>query len=148
LGLANRRKQMKSRASIRVFAVLVLVVVLLGLPSQVCADPVWTVFRDTIGGSLAGLLVGLAIDVAREGDNGDATRVCFIAGTFAGLGLGIYQAMNESKSEKQSLLRIEPGKTVSLHLTLPEATVQRQVNATGRECTELSYRLRVISVGF
>jgi hypothetical protein len=139
---------MRNRVSIRVFAVVVLVVVLLGLPSQVCADPVWTVFRDTIGGSLAGLLVGLAIDVAREGDNGDATRVCFIAGTFAGLGLGIYQAMNESKSEKQSLLRIEPGKAVSLHLTLPEAAVQRQANATGREYTELAYKLRLVGVSF
>ena len=139
---------MRNRTSIRVFAVVVLVVVLLGLPSQVCADPVWTVFRDTIGGSLAGLLVGIAIDVAREGDDADATRVCFIAGTFAGLGLGIYQATKESKSEKQSLLRIEPGKAVSVHLTLPEATVQRQISATGQEYTELGYKLRLVNVSF
>ena len=139
---------MRNKICIGVFAVVVLVVVLLGLPSQVCADPVWTVFRDTIGGSLAGLLVGIAIDVAREGDDADATRVCFIAGTFVGLGLGIYQASRESAPEKQSLLRIEPGKAVSLHLTLPEATVQRQVNATGRECAELAYKLRLVGVSF
>ena len=139
---------MRNKTSIRVFAIVVLAALLLGLPTQLCADPVWTVFRDTIGGSLAGLLVGIAIDVAREGDDADATRVCFIAGTFAGLGLGIYQAANESKSEKQSLLRIEPGKAVSLHLTLPEATAQRQVNATGPEYTELAYKLRLVGVSF
>jgi hypothetical protein len=97
---------------------------------------------------IAGLLVGLAIDAAREGGDMDGTRVCFIAGTFAGLGLGIYQATRESAQEKHSLLSIEPGKTVSLHLTLPEAAVQRQVNATGREYAELAYKLRVIGVSF
>jgi hypothetical protein len=139
---------MRNNTSIRVFAVVVLVAVFLGLPTQVCADAVWTVFRDTIGGSIAGLLVGLAIDAAREGGDMDGTRVCFIAGTFAGLGLGIYQATRESAQEKHSLLSIEPGKTVSLHLTLPEAAVQRQVNATGREYAELAYKLRVIGVSF
>jgi hypothetical protein len=139
---------MRNEASIRVFAVVVLVVVVVGLPSHVCADPVWTVFRDTIGGSLAGLLVGIAIDVASEGNGADATRVCFVAGTFAGLGLGIYQAAQESKSGKQSLLSIEPGKAVSLRLTLPEVTLQEQTGAAGKEYAELAYKLRVIGVSF
>jgi hypothetical protein len=139
---------MRNETSIRVFAVALLMTFLLSLPSQVCADPVWTVFRDTIGGSMAGLLVGIAIDVAREGDGGDATRVCFVAGTFAGLGLGIYQAVKESKSEKQSLLSIDAGKSVSLRLTLPEVTLQERAGAAGKECTELAYRLRIVGLNF
>jgi hypothetical protein len=139
---------MRKEASIRVLAVVVLAVTLLGLPSQVCADPVWTVFRDTIGGSMAGLLVGIAIDVAREGDDADATRVCFITGTFAGLGLGIYQAVQESKPEKQSLLSIEPGKAISLRLTLPEVTLEKRADAVGKEYAEPVYKLRLIGVSF
>jgi len=139
---------MRHSTSIRILATVVLVTVLSGLPSQVCADPVWTVFRDTIGGSLAGLLVRIAIDVAREGDGADATRVCFVAGTFAGLGLGIYQATKESKPEKQSLLSVEAGKAVSLRLTLPEITLQRRADATGNEYTEPAYKLRVVGLSF
>jgi hypothetical protein len=139
---------MRNATAVRVFSVLVLVPVLAGLPSQACADPVWTVCRDTIGGSIAGLLVGIAIDVAGEGNGADATRACFIAGTFAGLGLGIYQAVQESKPGKQSLLSIEPGKAVSLRLTLPEVTLQEQANAAGKEYAQLAYRLRVIGVSF
>lgn len=139
---------MRRELSIRTFVILFLASILVSLPSQLCADPVWTVFRDTIGGSLAGLLVGLAIDVAAEGNGADATRVCFIAGTFAGLGLGIYQAVQESKPQKQSLLSIEPGKAVSLRLVLPEVAYAKRVDAVGKECPEPAYKLRLVGVRF
>jgi len=139
---------MRRESSIRTLAIVFLALILVGLPSQVCADPVWTVFRDTIGGSMAGLLVGIAIDVAREGDDADATRVCFIAGTFAGLSLGIYQAVQESKLQKQSLLSIEPGKAVSLRLVLPEVSLENLADAAGNESSELTYKLRLMGVRF
>lgn len=139
---------MRKKTSVKLVTVLVLALFLVGLPAQVCADPVWTVFRDTIGGSLAGLLVGIAIDVAREGDDADGTRVCFIAGTFAGLGLGIYQATKESKQKDQSLLNIESGKGVSLCLALPEVTLQCQTDPVGGRSSEVAYNLRMIGVSF
>jgi len=139
---------MRRQMQIRILALGFLVLILAGLPSQVSADPVWIVFRDTIGGSLAGLLVGIAIDVAREGDDADATRVCFVAGTFAGLGLGIYQATRESKSEKHSLLNITPGDAASLHVTLPEVVFNRQMDAAGREYIETAYKLRLVGLTF
>jgi len=139
---------MRKEVQIRVLAVCFLMLFVVSLPSQVSADPVWVVFRDTIGGSLAGLLVGVAIDVASEGDDADATRVCFVVGTFAGLGLGIYQAMQESKAEKHSLLSITPGKATSLQLTLPDVVFKKQVDATGREYIEPAYKLRLVGLTF
>jgi len=139
---------MGNKTTVRLAAVVLLASFLVGLPAQVWADPVWTVFRDTIGGSLAGLLVGIAIDVAREGNDADATRVCFIAGTFAGLGLGIYQAAKESGPREQSLLSIDPGRGASLSVALPEVELQRRPDPVRGSSSEIAYSLRVVSVSF
>jgi len=109
---------MRNRYCTRFFSVVVAIAILAGLPSQSFADAAWTIFRDTIGGSLAGLLVGTAVAVAADEWEGDAVRVGFVAGTFLGLGLGIYQAVKESTPapetgpEKESFLipeSVEPG---------------------------------------
>jgi hypothetical protein len=55
------------------------------------ANPMVSVFKSTIYGGLAGLVVGLAIAVASDdNDDGDAIRWGFVGGTFLGLGYGIY----------------------------------------------------------
>lgn len=137
---------MKHGTFVRVVMVVLLAVLIVGLPTRVHADAVWLVLRDTIGGSVAGLLVGGAIALAVE-EGWEPVRVGFIAGTFAGLGLGIYQAVQESKPEQKSLLSIEPGKPVSMRLAFPEVAL-RSVDATGDGRTELAYRLRVIGASF
>jgi hypothetical protein len=58
------------------------------------ANPMVSVFKSTIYGGLAGLVVGLAIEVADDDDSNDALRWSFVGGTFVGLGFGIYHVMS------------------------------------------------------
>jgi hypothetical protein len=55
------------------------------------ANPLVEIFKSTIYGALAGLVVGGAIELAAEGDTeGEALRWGIVGGTFLGLGYGIY----------------------------------------------------------
>ena len=137
---------MRDHVSVRFLAFVLLAAALLGVPAQTHADAAWLVFRDTIGGSMAGLLVGGAIALIGE-DSWEPVRVGFIAGTFAGLGLGVYQAVKESRSEEQSLLDFQRGEPVAIRLVLPEVTVQPGAIAVS-EHAELTYRMRLVSVSF
>lgn len=55
------------------------------------ANPMVEVFKSTIYGGLAGLMLGSAIALAADNDNnGDTIRWSFVGGTFFGFGYGIY----------------------------------------------------------
>ena len=54
------------------------------------ANPMVSVFKSTIYGGLAGLLVGGAIELVKDDADGEALKWGFVVGTFLGLGYGIY----------------------------------------------------------
>jgi hypothetical protein len=143
---------MRSRQYKRFFSVVVAMAILVGLPSQSFADAAWTIFRDTIGGSLAGLLVGTAIAVAGDEWSGEPVRVGFVAGTFLGLGLGIYQAVKESAPapetgpEKESFLIPEPVEPECLSLTSVEARDIDEALPVGIK--QIAIRLDIVTVRF
>jgi hypothetical protein len=49
-----------------------------------------SVFKSTIYGGLAGLVLGLAVELVDEDSDGDAVKWGFVGGTFFGFGYGIY----------------------------------------------------------
>ena len=53
------------------------------------ANPVVEIFKSTVYGAGAGLVVGLAIELIEDQD-GEAIRWGFVGGTFLGMGYGIY----------------------------------------------------------
>lgn len=74
-------------------------------------NPMVEVFKSTIYGGLAGLLVGGAIEWASEDSNGDAVKWGFITGTFVGLGFGLYWV--STRPQPKAALEWEGGE---LHL--------------------------------
>ena len=58
------------------------------------ANPMVSVFKSTIYGGLAGLVLGLAIELVDEDSDGDAVKWGFVGGTFFGFGYGIYHVAN------------------------------------------------------
>ncbi len=62
------------------------------------ANPMVSVFKSTLYGGLAGLVLGLAIELADDDDDGgDAVRLGFVGGTFLGFGYGIYHVTSRSR---------------------------------------------------
>jgi hypothetical protein len=73
------------------------------------ANPMVSVFKSTIYGGLAGLIVGLAIEVAEDDDDSDAIRWGFVGGTFVGLGYGIYHVSSRPEPGRALLERGDDG---------------------------------------
>lgn len=86
------------------------------------ANPVVEVFKSTLYGGAAGLIVGLAIDVARDED-AEGTRWGFVAGTFFGLGYGIYHVSNRPEIQT-SLLQAQDGE-LAWRVPTPSVAVRR-----------------------
>jgi len=57
-------------------------------------NPMVSVAKSTFYGALTGLLVGGALVLATESDDGDIMRWSFVGGTFGGLILGLYHVAN------------------------------------------------------
>ena len=63
-------------------------------------NPMVEVFKSTVYGALAGIVVGLAIEAADDGsDQGEAIRWGFVAGTGAGLLTGVYFTARRAPAE-------------------------------------------------
>ncbi len=54
------------------------------------ANPMVSVFKSTIYGGLAGLVLGLAVELVDDDEDADAVKWGFVGGTFLGFGYGIY----------------------------------------------------------
>ncbi len=86
------------RSAIRALAVALLcVLVISGASSaqiietrQGDANPMVSVFKSTIYGGLAGLVLGLAVELVDDDDDADAVKWGFVGGTFLGFGYGVY----------------------------------------------------------
>lgn len=79
------------------------------------ANPMVSVFKSTLYGGGAGTLLGLAIAVADnddDGNNGDAIRWGFVAGTFFGFAYGIYHV--STRPQPRALLQGGPGRAWAL----------------------------------
>jgi hypothetical protein len=71
-------------------------------------NPMKEVAKSVFYGGLAGLMIGSAIAIADDGgDDGDKVRWGFAAGTFLGLGFGLYHVM--SRPSGAALIEIEDG---------------------------------------
>jgi hypothetical protein len=70
-------------------------------------NPMIEVFKSTIYGALAGLVVGGAIEWASEDSDGDAVKWGFITGTFVGLGFGLYWV--NTRPQPRALFELEQG---------------------------------------
>jgi hypothetical protein len=70
-------------------------------------NPVLEVAKSTIYGGLAGLVVGGAIALVTETDDGEVVKWGFVSGTFLGLGFGIYHVSR--RPEPTGLLHVEDG---------------------------------------
>jgi hypothetical protein len=79
------------------------------------ANPMVSVFKSTIYGGLAGLVLGGAIELIDEDDDSDALRWGFVSGVFVGFGYGIYHIA--TRAEPHALLE---GGSEGWALALPE----------------------------
>jgi len=71
-------------------------------------NPVMEIAKSTMYGALAGSVIGLALEAANQGtDNGETFRWSFVAGTFIGLGAGIYFTATRPKAS--ALLEFQGG---------------------------------------
>jgi hypothetical protein len=73
-------------------------------------NPMIEVFKSTIYGGLAGLVVGSAIALAAE-NGAEPVRWGFVAGTFVGLGAGIIHV--SSRPQPTALLELGGGRATS-----------------------------------
>ena len=71
-------------------------------------NPVIEIAKSTTYGALAGMTVGLAIELAQDDSDSDAIRWGTVIGTFAGLAGGIYFVA--TRPSGGALLEIENGK--------------------------------------
>jgi hypothetical protein len=80
-------------------------------------NPVVEVFRSTVYGGLAGLVVGGAIALAVGSDGGEIMRWSIVGGTAIGLGAGI--AFVSRRPQPAALLELKNG-GLSLHPPTPQ----------------------------
>jgi len=86
-------------------------------------NPMVEVFKSTVYGALAGLVVGGAISLATKDDSGEPLRWGFVGGTAVGLGYGLWWV--SSRPQPTGLLQIEQGE---VHLTaLPTVEVGKEM---------------------
>lgn len=84
-----------------------------GAPAQIVehregdANPMAAVFKSTIYGGGAGALLGLAISLVDEDDDGEPVKWGFVAGTFFGFGYGLYHV--STRPEPGALLERRGG---------------------------------------
>ncbi len=74
---------------------------------QSSENPMVEVFRSTIYGGLAGLVVGSAIALVDESHSGNAVKWGFVGGTFLGLGYGLYYV--STRPQPRAMLEVGPG---------------------------------------
>ena len=83
------------------------------------ANPVVSIFKSTIYGGLAGLVLGGAVElIDDDDDNTDALKWGFVGGAFFGFGYGLYHVM--TRPEPQALLERGPE---GWKLGLPQPTL-------------------------
>jgi len=70
-------------------------------------NPLGEIVRSIEWGAAGGTLIGFAMGLASDDNNGDSTKWGFIIGTFGGLGYGIYHVSTRPKAA--ALLEFEGG---------------------------------------
>ncbi|MBI5709134.1 MAG: hypothetical protein HZC42_02365 [Candidatus Eisenbacteria bacterium] len=83
---------------------------------QGAENPVQEVAKSTVYGGLAGLVLGSALALATDSNDGSIIKWSFVGGTFLGFGYGIYHVSTRPKPT--ALLEFQGG-TPSLHAALP-----------------------------
>jgi len=71
-------------------------------------NPAISVTKSIFWGGLGGLLLGGAVALATDEDDGEILKWSFVGGTFAGLALGLWHVTHRPEP-RGALLRIEPG---------------------------------------
>jgi hypothetical protein len=117
------------------------------------ANPMIAVFKSTLYGAGAGLLLGAAIEVADDDDSGEAVKWGFVAGTFFGFGYGLYHV--STRAQPGGFLDRSDGAWSVLPPGLEVVTSSRAGAAraaprdTGaRPSTWVEARVRLVSVRF
>jgi len=83
-------------------------------------NPMVEIFKSTVYGALAGLVVGGAIALAAQGDDNTTSNIfrwSIVGGTVVGLGAGIYFV--SKRPQPAALLELKDG-ALSLHPTPPQ----------------------------
>ena len=86
-------------------------------------NPAVTITKSIFWGALGGLIVGGAIALVIDDNQGDAVKWGFVGGTGLGLAAGIWHVANRPQPQS-ALLRIDPeGAAVGIPATDPRATI-------------------------
>lgn len=112
-------------------AISLILIFALATPTVVHAEEnaMLTVSKTIIYGGLAGLILGSAIALAADDNEGDVIKWSFVAGTFAGLGVGIHSVSNRGPSQG-AILSIE-GDRLAWNTPAPSFRVESDPLATG-----------------
>ncbi|GJM44565.1 MAG: hypothetical protein DHS20C21_14070 [Gemmatimonadota bacterium] len=112
------------------------------------ANPMVEVFRSTLYGGLAGVLLGSAVALAKEDDDGSETvRWGFVGGTFFGFGFGIHHVYARPQPG-QAALQLRDGEWA---LAPPTVTCDHAAPAAGwspPSASETTLRATLASVDF
>lgn len=115
------------------------------------ANPMVEVFKSTIYGGLAGLMLGGALAWALESDdNADTVRWSFVGGTFLGFGYGIYH-VSKRPQPRAALEHGPDGWALALPapvLTREEPSPLLAASAPGADRPAVTVRATLASVGF
>ncbi len=109
------RRGERGRATMTLVALLALVLFPAGGFAQVEVqrrgeeNPVLTVSKSTIYGGLAGLVLGGALALAVNENEGDIVKWFFVAGTFGGFGAGVYHVTHRP-APSSALFSISSGR--------------------------------------
>ncbi len=112
-------------------AIILILVLALMTPRVVHAEEnaMLTVSKTIVYGGLAGLILGSAIALAADDNEGDIIKWSFVAGTFAGLGVGIHSVSKRS-GPGSAVLSIE-GADVAWNTPAPSFAFESDPLATG-----------------
>ena len=105
-------------------------------------NPAISVTKSIFWGGLGGLLLGGAVALATDEDDGEILKWSFVGGTFAGLALGLWHVTHRPEP-RGALLRIDPE---GAHVSMPgPAWDVRRDPLDERETVRIAY-LPVLSL--
>ena len=98
-------------------------------------NPVLTVSKSIVYGGLAGLVLGGAVALAAQENEGEIMRWSFVAGTFVGFGAGVWHVTHRAQPSA-AMLHFAPD---GVHAALPAAEIYEAGGGGGIRVALLSF---------
>lgn len=113
------------------------------------ANPMVAIFKSTVYGAAAGLVVGLAVELVVNDADGEALKWGFVGGTAFGLVYGIYHVSTRPKPGEGSGALLEGDlESLSFAIPRPRLELQRSDPRSPVASTNLEVRVPLAALHF